>query len=76
MWLIKVQKNDLKPILVRIPILIQTSAKSQVLSAVTDLDYQTLHVHIGNTNNKIANLRFFNVNRPKLLNKRQDIYTE
>lgn len=76
MWLIKVQKNDLKPILVRIPILIQTSAKSQVLSASTDLDYQTLQVHIGNTNNKIANLRFFNVNCPKLLNKRQDIYTE
>ena len=38
MWLIKVQKNNFKPILVRIPILIQTSAKSQVRSAVTDLD--------------------------------------
>ena len=77
MWLIKVQKNDFKPILVRIPILIQTSAKSQVRSAVTDLDYHTIYVHnIGNTNNKSANLRFFNVNRPKLLNKRQDIYTE
>ena len=43
MWLIKVQKNNFKPILVRIPILIQTSAKSQVRSAATDC-ICTVHV--------------------------------
>jgi hypothetical protein len=33
-------------------------------------------IHIDSTNNNISNLRFFNDNCPKLLNKRQDIYAE